>query len=106
MSRKKAEEAARISVIMESIARLCKKYNIEQKDHLAVMYGGPGWAHYHEGGCFERFTNLRDVITAARKAARAVARFRETREILRCEIRIGLISAARPWKTVRLYKIP
>ena len=104
ISRKKVEQMARASAMtsamIESIDRLCEKYNIEPHDHLAVMYGGPGWAHYHEDARQSRFSRISDVLKAARKAQAATKSAEYS-----VQVRIALVSPNR-WRAVRLYRVP
>ncbi len=100
-TRKQAEQAARISAMKESIRRLCKKYNIAMRNHLAVMYGGPGWAHYDEDVRQPRFSHVSAVIKAARidQAALKDAEYP-------VQVRIGLIDSDRLRTVRRLYRVP
>jgi len=84
----------------ESIARLCEKQCIEKRAHLAVMYGGPGWARYQEDFRKPRFSRISAVVKAAREA-QAVLKAAE----YPVQVRIGLVSHDRS-TPVRLYRIP
>lgn len=99
-TRKRTGQATLISAMTESIARLCEEQCIEKRAHLAVMYGGPGWACYQEDFRMPRFSSISAVTKAARKAQAAMKAAEYP-----VQVRIGLISHDR-LTPVRLYRIP